>query len=226
MINPFHVAWLALRDALDEAGLLVACNLIWSLLCLPLLWVAYALLTGDAPIPAALVLLLGVLPGGPATVALTFVAQRAIEGRAARISEFFAALRRYARRAWLALGVWSFGLLLILCDLGFALDHTTLAATIMLGLGIALLLAWLALLIYLTPQLIGDDPFDLALALRRAAFMALGHPIVTLVSLALMLLTLWGSLLLLLPIFAITPALLSVWSARLSQTLIADARRR
>jgi hypothetical protein len=87
-------------------------------------------------------------------------------------------------------------------------------------------LTWLALLIYLFPLMLAQEVTDLRQLARDAALLLVGRPIFTLLNLALMLLTLWGSLLLIVPVLAITPALLNVWSARATQTLIDDARRR
>ncbi len=226
MINPLRPIWTALRDVLDELMLLLGCNLIWCLLCLPLLWLSYVLLTAGATVPAALALLATVLPAGPATAALAYVANRVCEGRATRLGEYFGAMRSYARRGWILLGVWTLGLLIILVDIGFYLRVDNLAGSVILGLWIYLLAVWLALLIYIFPLMAMHEPFSLRQIARSAGLMVVGRPIFTVVNLALMLLVIWGSLLLVLPLLVVTVAFLNVWSARATVALIEDARRR
>lgn len=226
MINPLRPMWLALRDMFDEFALLLGCNLIWCLLSLPLLWVAYALLTAGATVPAAVVAMLEVLPAGPATAGISYVANRVSESRATGFGEFFSAIRRYARQSWLILGIWMLGLLICLFNIGFYIGLSNLLGTILIGLGIYLLISWLGLLIYLFPLLIMQEQFSLSLLARSAALMVAGRPIFTLASLALMLLLIWASLITLAPLFIFTTVLLNIWSARATHTLIDDARRR
>jgi hypothetical protein len=226
MINPLRPAWAALRDVFDEIALLLACNLIWCLLSLPLLWVAYVLLTAGALAPAALALLAAVLPAGPATAAMAHVAVRVCEGRATRVGEYLGAMRRYARRGWALLGAWALGLLISLAGIGLSLGMGGLAGTIILGLWIYLLLAWLALLIYTFPLMALQEQLSLRQIARGAALMVIGRPIYPALTRALMLLALWPSLLTLLPLLAISVALLNVWSARATLALIDDADRR
>ena len=226
MINPLRPIWAALHDVFDEFALLLGCNLIWCVLSLPLLWVAYLALGVGATTPAALTVLVGVLPAGPATAALAYVANRTSEGRATRMGEFFVAMRTYARPGWTILGLWVLGLLVILFDIGFYSGMGNLLGAIILGVWIYLLVIWLALLIYLFPLMAMQEQVSLRLIVRSAALMVVGRPIFTAVNLALMLLVIGLSVMAVVPLVAITPALLSVWGVRATRTLIDDARRR
>lgn len=226
MINPFRPIWAALRDVFDEFILLLGCNLIWCLLSVPLLWVTYVLLTAGATIPAVIAMLLGALPAGPATAALAYVAFRVSDGRATRFGEFFGAMRTYARRGWLLMGIWVVGLLIIVIDIGFYLSVGNLVGAIILGLWLYLLVIWLAALIYIFPLMALQDEFSLRGVARSAGLMVIGRPIFTLVNLVLMLAVLVLSLMTIVPLLAITPALLNVWSMRATRALIDDARRR
>jgi uncharacterized membrane protein YesL len=154
------------------------------------------------------------------------VANRTSEGRATRFGEFFTAMRTYARPGWTILGLWVIGLLVILFDIGFYSEMGNLIGSIILGLWIYLLALWLALLIYLFPLMAMQEQFSLRLIARSAALMVVGRPIFTAVSLALMLLVLGISTVAVVPLVAITPAFLNVWSVRAARTLIDDARRR
>jgi hypothetical protein len=171
-------------------------------------------------------MMVGVLPAGPATAAMAYVASRVSEGRATRVGEFFGAMRTYARQSWVLLGIWMLGFLIILIDIGFYLGVGNLLGSLILGLWIYLLVVWLALLIYIFPLMALQEQFSLRLIARSAGLMVVGRPIFTVVNLALMLLVIFGSLMVVLPIFMITVAFLNVWSVRAARDLIEDARRR
>ncbi|MBX0329731.1 hypothetical protein K2Z83_18835 [Oscillochloris sp. ZM17-4] len=226
MINPLRPIWAALRDVFDEFLLLMGCNMIWCLLSLPLLWVAYVLISAGATLPAAVVAMAGVLPAGPATAAMAYVANRVSEGRATRVGEYLGAMRTYARRGWTLLGIWMLGFLIILVDIGFYMGVGNLLGAIILGLWVYLLAVWLALLIYIFPLMALQEEFSLRGVARSAGLMVVGRPIFTLVNLALMLAVIFGSLIVVVPIFVITVSLLNVWSVRAARALIDDARRR
>jgi uncharacterized membrane protein YesL len=226
MINPFRPLGAAMRDLFDEVLLLGGCNLLWCLICLPLLWAAYLALSLGAPVAAACLAMLAVLPAGPATAALTYVAQRVSEGRATKLGEFFGALRRYARASWALLAIWMGGLLIILFDIGFYAGVGNFVGALVLGLWAYLLLMWLALLIYIFPLLIMQEQFSLRQIARNALLMVLGRPIFTLLNLALMLVLLGLATYLVVPVVLIGVALLNIWSLRATRTLIEDAQRR
>lgn len=226
MLNPFRAAGLALRDLFDEFMLLIGCNLIWVVMCGPL-WVLafYALLDGMNGF-AALVALLGVLPAGPATMGLVGLAHRIAEGRASKLSDFFAAMRSYARPGWLLGAVWMGGLLLVLLNLGYYSAISGWLGVLMSGLWLYGLIFWLSLLIYAPALIVLQETPTLRLVARNSILMAAGRPVFTLVNLALIGLLLFVSLALVVPTLLLTISLLSLWGMHATMELIADARRR
>jgi uncharacterized membrane protein YesL len=226
MINPFRPLWASLRDVFDEFMLLMGCNLIWCLLSLPLFWVSYVFFQTGANIPGAVAAMAGVLPAGPATAAMAYVANRVSEGRATKVAEYFGAMRSYARQGWIILGIWMVGLLVIVFDIGFYSGMGNMFGALILGLWLYLLVTWLALLIYLFPLMAMQEEFDLRAIARSSALMVVGRPIYTVITLALMLFILGLGSLALLPTLLITVGFLNVWSVRATRALIDDARRR
>lgn len=226
MLNPFRALGKALRDLFDDFLLLIACNMIWSLMCAPIWAFALFLLGEGAGLLALVVALLGVLPAGPATGGLFHVAARAVDGRASKVRDFFTGMRLYARPGWAIVGVATAGLVLILYNLGFYLAVTNLFGAIMLGLWLYVLIFWLSLLFYAPALLVLQEQPDLRAIARNAFLMALGRPVFTFLSLVLLVIILALSLYLVLPIFLLTVALFALWSVHAARLLIDDARRR
>ncbi|NTU83030.1 MAG: hypothetical protein HGA45_27290, partial [Chloroflexales bacterium] len=226
MLNPLRALGKALRDLFDDFLLLVVCNIIWSLMCLPI-WMFALFLIGAGAWPLAItVALVGVLPAGPATAGLFYVAYRVVDGRASKVADFFAGLRQYARPGWAIIGVATASFLLIGYNLGFYLTVTNLFGAIMLGLWLYGLLFWLGLLLYAPALVFLQEQPDLRMVARNAFLMALGRPIFTFVSLVLAVALLVLSLYLVVPPFLITAALFALWSVHATRQLIEDARRR
>lgn len=226
MVNPFRPFGKAVRDLFDDFLLLALCNLLWAILCLPLWWVALGLMASGALLFGILVAMLGVLPAGPATVGLFYIAYRVVDGRASKLSDFFAAMRSYARPGWILMAVATASLLLIGYNLGFYIGVSNLFGGIMLGLWLYGLIFWLGLLLYAPALLFLQEEPNLRLVGRNAFLMALGRPIFTFITLVLMLFIVGLSLFLVVPIFVVTIALLAVWSVHAAKQLVDDARRR
>lgn len=227
MANPFRALWSALRDLFDEFFLLIICNLLWLLISAPLFFVAYVLLSAGGTVLAVVAALLGVLPAGPATAALTAISYRVSDGRAIKLADFFAGMRSHARQGWAVLGAFVAGAILTLFNLSFYLQVSSIFGGLMLGLWIYLLLFWCALLIYSFPLLFLQQRPDLRTMLRNAALMVVTRPIFTLVTLLLMAIILGLSVATVAPFVLIAPALLNLWSTRATRHLIevAEARR-
>lgn len=226
MLNPFRALGKAVRDLLDDFLLLIACNMIWSLMCAPI-WVFALFLLGEGAGPLAIIFaLLGALPAGPATAGLFYVAARLADGRASKVGDFFAGMRAYARPAWAIVGVGTVGLTLIFYNLAFYLTVANLFGAIMLGLWLYGLIFWLSLLFYAPALMVLQEQPDLRAVARNAFFMAMGRPIFTFVSLALLVVLLVLSLYLVLPVFLVTVAYFALWSIHAARLLIEDARRR
>jgi uncharacterized membrane protein YesL len=226
MLNPLRALGSSLRDLFDDFLLLIACNLLWALLSLPLWALAFTLLSAGAPALAAAAALLGVLPAGPATIALYYVAYRITDGRATKIVDFFGAMRQHARIGIMLTGIAFAGLLMILFNLGFYLSVNNAFGGAMLGLWIYLLVFWLGVTLYAFPLAFLQDQPDLRLIARNAFLMSVGRPIFTFLTLVLMALILGLSLFLVVPALLLTVAFLPVWATRATRQLIDDARRR
>ncbi len=226
MLNPFRALGQTLRDLFDEFLLLIICNLIWVVFCLPLWWFAFVLATADALVPAVIVALLGILPAGPATTALTTVTLRISEGRATTIADFFRGLRVYPRQSWALMAIWVTGILLVLFNFRFYLDWQNSLSGLLLGFWVYVTLVWCALLIYAFPLLLLQDTPDLRLIGRNAGLMVLSRPLFTGATMIMMGVLVGGSAFLVVPVLLITFALLNLWSVRATTALIEYQRAR
>lgn len=226
MINPFRALGTALRDLFDDFLLLIACNLLWALMSLPIWLFAYTLAIAGGGAFAMLVAILGVLPAGPATIGLYAVSFRIADGRAVKLADFFEGVRNHARVGIILTTAAVAGLLLIFFNVGFYLAVNNIFGGLMLGLWLYLLIAWLGVLVYAFPLVFLQEQPDLRLIARNAFLMALGRPIYTLATLVLMAIVFVASAYLIAPIVLFTVAFFALWSTRATMQLIADARRR
>lgn len=226
MLNPLRALGKSLRDLFDDFLLLAVCNLLWAVLSLPLWWVALVPLLQGAWLLAGAIALLGVLPAGAATAGLFYVAHKVADGRAAKVADFFAGMRQYARPGWALMGVATASFLLISYNLSFYTGVGNLFGAIMLGLWLYGLIFWLGLLLYAPALIFLQEEPDLRLVARNAFLMALGRPIFTFLTLAMMLAIVLLSAFLIVPLFLVTVALLALWSVNAARQLIADSRRR
>lgn len=226
MLNPFRALGKALRDLFDDFLLLTVCNLLWAALSLPLWWAALLPLLNGAWLLAFAIALLGVLPAGPATAGLFYVAHRVADGRAAKIRDFFHGMRQYARQGWVIVGIATASFILIFYNLSFYTRVDNIFGAIMLGLWLYGLIFWLGLLLYAPALVFLQEEPDLRLVARNAFLMALGRPIFTFLTIVLMLAIVLLSLFLVVAPFLITVALLALWSISAARQLIDDARRR
>lgn len=226
MLNPFRPLGTSLRDLFDDFLLLIFCNLLWALMSLPLWGLAFLLFGAGQPFAAGAVALLGVLPAGPATAGLYAVAFRVTDGRASKLSDYFAGLRQHARIGIILTALAVGGLLVALFNLGFYLSVNNLFGGVMLGLWLYLLLFWLGLTLYAFPLAFLQEQPNLRTIARNAFLMAVGRPVFTALTLLLMGVILLISFLLVAPIALFTTAFFAVWATRATRTLIDDARRR
>lgn len=226
MLNPFRALGKAVRDLFDDFLLLSICNLLWAVLALPLWWLATGLLLSGAWLLAGAVALLGVLPAGPATAGLFYVAHRVADGRAAKVADFFTGLRQYARPGWAIVGVATLVFILIAYNLSFYLGVTNLFGGVMLGLWLYALIVLLGLLIYAPALVYLQEEPNLRQVARNAFLMVLGRPIFTFLTLVLMVALTLLSAFLIVPTFLITVAFLAIWAVSATRQLIDDARRR
>jgi hypothetical protein len=226
MLNPFRTLGSTFRDLFDEFLLLIMCNLIWMAVCAPLWWFALIISGAGAPLFGVLIALLGVVPAGPATLALTVVSLRISEGRATSVGDFLRAFRTFPRQGWALMGGWIAGVLILLFNMSFYLGWQDLIGGLMLGIWFYALLVWMALLIYAFPLLLLQEEPNLRLVVRNAALMALGRPVFTGVTLLLMGVWVGLSVVLVVPVLMITVAVLNLWSVRATVALIEFQRAR
>ncbi|WP_097653810.1 hypothetical protein [Candidatus Chloroploca asiatica] len=225
MSNPFRAFGSAVRDFFDEIVVLTVCNLIWALLCLPT-WIFANFLLGEGePLLAGLTVLAGILPTGPATAGLSFVAYRVVDGRAVKLNEYFEGMRRYARTGWIMAAIWLTGFVTIIFNLNFY-GGESIFSVLMVVFWFYMLLFWLATLIY-APALVHlqEEP-TLRVLVRNTFLMVMGRPIYTLVTLVLMGLFFGLSLVLIIVPLMLTFSFFAVWGARATKQLVDEARRR
>lgn len=218
-----RVFWAALLDLRDDMVLLLACNLLWAVLGLPLLLLALLALNSSAPLLAACLALLAVLPLAPVTLGLFSVAEHVAAGYAASVGVFFVGLRQHWRRGWLVLGSWLLGLILLLVNIRFygTMQH---GLALLPWLAFCLLLClWGALLLYLFPLTLH------VAGLRRigtqAALMVLGRPLFSFGTLLLMLPVVLVSLLLPFVLLTLGAALLALWSTHATRDVQQEGAR-
>ncbi|NCC33014.1 MAG: hypothetical protein EOM24_13510 [Chloroflexia bacterium] len=226
MSNPFRAFGNAVRDLFDEILVLTVCNLIWALLCLPT-WIFANFLLGEGePLLAGVTLLAGILPTGPATAGLAFVAYRVVDGRAVKLNDYFEGMRQYARSGWLLAAIWMTGFVTIIFNLNFYGGGESIFSVLMVVFWFYMLLFWLATLIYAPALVHLQEQPTLRVLVRNTFFMVMGRPIYTLVTLVLMGLFFGLSLVLIIVPLMITFSFFAVWGARATKQLVDEARRR
>lgn len=223
MARAFRTFWVALCDLVDELWVLMVCNLIWSLICLPLLLLTLVLFSQGFVWLTIGSGLLAVLLLAATTVGLYNVAWRVAEGRAIHVRDFFEGMRRYMLVSWRTTGLWGSGLLIMLVNVQFYSRLSNLFGMVLTAFWLAALLIWLSMLLYLFPLLLIRPKTRWWVHMRYAFALVMGRPLFTLVTLALMLLvTLLTALLPVLPL-VVTVVLLAQWSMRAALLLLKEA---
>lgn len=222
---PFRVMWGALRDLFDEFLLLTLANVMWAAMSVPLFSIAYVAMVSNAALPAAAAALVGVVPAAPAFAGLYALSKRIIEGRASKLSDFFAGMRAYAVPAWRLYGVWMAGLVLILWNLAFYAGVPGILGGVLIGFFLYLFMLWSALIIYAFPLMVLMERPSLKQIARNALVMIVSRPIYTLVTMLLMgFILILSSVVLVAPFLLFAVALLALWSTRATQFLIDEAQ--
>ncbi|MGQ9613734.1 hypothetical protein [Chloroflexus sp.] len=224
---PFRVFWQALRDLFDEFLLLTFANIIWAALSVPLFSIAYVAMVSNAALPAAAAALVGVLPAAPAFGGLYALSKRITEGRASKLTDFFAGMRTYALLAWRLYGIWMAGLALILWNLAFYAGVPGLLGGLLIGFFLYLFMLWSAIIIYAFPMMVLLEQPSLRQIARNALILIVSRPIYTLITMLLMGFILFvSSLVLVVPFLLFSVSLLAVWGVRATQFLTDDAQAR
>ncbi len=223
----FRVAGRAFRDLFDELFALIAGNVIWAILTLPLLVFAIGLATTGAIFPAALLALLAVIPAAPASVGLTLMGQQAYEGMAVRWHTIFRGFREYATWAWRVYGIWAGVLLVLLVSLAFYRDLAGLFGVVLTTLVLYAIAIWCIQLIYLGPLMILQEKRNLRQLYRNSFVLTFSRPLFTLITAFLMLIIVTLSIIAnLLPLIIVSGGLLATWSFRAVAKLVLDDEAR
>lgn len=219
----FRVFFGATRDLFDEMLVMVGANVIWAIASLPLFTIGLvASVYGDVMVGLPM-LLLSVIPGGPATAGLLAMAERITEGRTVRMGLFFEGVRTYWKQSWIVFGLWMLGFALLLINVQLYPQLGTMLGTFLQVVCAYLLLIWMALLIYIGPLMILQVDKRVSFIARNALIMTMGRPVFTFVTLVLMGIVVVLSIIsTLLPLIA-TASWLVIWSFRATRQQIADA---
>lgn len=222
---PFRVFWAALRDLFDEFLLLTFANIIWAALSIPLFSIAYVAMVSNAAVPAAAAALAGVIPAAPAFAGLYVLSKRISEGRASKLSDFFAGMWAYAGMAWRLYGIWMAGFVLILWNLGFYAGVPGLLGGVLIGFFLYLFMLWSALIIYAFPLMVLQERPSLRQIGRNALILVMSRPVYTLITMLLMgFVLMLSSVVLVVPFLLFAVALLALWGVRATQYLLDEAR--
>lgn len=222
----FKVVWLAIKDLFDELFVLMGVNIVWILINLPLLGLAFVFASGGTPFLAAITLLLSVLTLGPTNAGLHVVAERVTEGRKIGVGTFFEGLRSHVQLSWQVYGVWMFGLLLILVNLQFYAGMGNVIGSFLLVLFLYLLLIWFGLLIYIGPLMIIQIDKRLRTIARNALLMTLGRPLFTIGTLIMMGIISLVSFIVGILVLLVTFSFFALWGFHATNKLIKDAEDR
>ena len=190
MRRAVRVVWDSLRDFYDDAALLIAVNILWVGLSLPLI----------------------TLP--PATGGLYYVTNRIAHGYAVRVRTFFEGFRQYFVKSWqLALA----NLLVLAVTWANLVFYGQLDSPWLRYLRILLLYLlafWLAMQMYTFPLLLEQEDKRLKLVLRNAAFLVLADPVFTVILAVLLLVAVALSAALTLPLILMTSSFVSLVANR------------
>lgn len=162
MARPLRIVWLGLKATYDEMLLLAMLSLLVSLS-----WLL-------------------IIPGPPATAALYYVANRIASERSANFDLFKEGFRRYFVRSWIISGISLLMLVIFVAGFFFYLGLPSQFPQWMQVLSVItlyLLIAWLAMQLYLFPVLI-EQNLRLGLVFRNALYLAFASPLFTGVLLA------------------------------------------
>lgn len=203
MLPALSVIRAAVVDLWDQLFLVVFCSVLW------------------------LLLVLLVIPGPPATVALFYVAGRVVD-REDHLLEFRDYPRAVARYFWLG---WRWGLAnlavlaVIFVDLRYApeLVPASLVFPVQLFFNIALAF-WLVIQLYALALLFQQDELSLRLAWRNALVMLLQNPLFSLVLAAATALLWWLSLILVVVNLLAGPMFVALAGSHAVQDRLAEYR--
>lgn len=191
MQDAIRVVWDALRSLWDNLFLVVFCSLVW------------------------LFLVMLIIPGPPATVALFWVADQIVDR--AHLLDFGDYLRAIVRYFWLG---WRWGLVNLVAVVVLLVDVRVipqiLPASVAVPVQFAVYLAlgvWLVINFFALAFLFQQKELSVRQALRNGAVLLLKHPLFALVLVSVVALLLWLSVLLVIVNFLFGPMFVALVSA-------------
>ena len=225
-MNSLLIFWRAGRDLFDELFLMIGVNVIWALMCCPLIVAAVFLFGNGIPILAAVALILNALLMGPASAGLLAVAERIIEGRVAPLSLFFEGMRTHWVLSWQVYGIWMVGFVTLLFNVAFYLQIGGGFGTFLIVLFVYLTATWSMLLMYLGPLMLLQEQRGLWLLWRNALIMTFGRPFFTIATAIMMALIIALSVFVVILPLIMTFSMLAIWSMRATLAQIASEEER
>jgi uncharacterized membrane protein YesL len=200
MKQALSLFWTAVKFTYEELFILVAANLLWFFLSIPIV-----------TMPAA-------------TAGLNLLANELAHERRVQLSLFWTGFKQYF---WPALGVGAINLFLFLVLVSNFLFYAQIEARWtpwVLGLWVAVAVLWGALQLVLFPLFMEQVPNNVFLPYRNALFLVLATPVVSGTGLVLMLLT-WGlSFVLVVPLVLVGGSLIAVYGNLLTVTKLQDLK--
>ena len=233
-MNAFRIAWRASRDLFDELFTAIAVNLLWVVINLPLLGVAFslgltAMIEWDVQplFLAALVLMLAVIPLGPSSTGLTLVAQRIFEGRSVSWRLFADGFRAPRNRSWQVYAGWMAVFIILLVNIAFYTQIPPPYNAFLTMFFLYVVILWVAVLIHLGPLVVLQEDRSVVKLFRNALILMLGRPVATLITMLLMTIIVLLSIAInLIPLLLLTPVWLAVWGFRATAQAIEEIEER
>ncbi len=191
MQDAIRVIWSALRSLWDNLFLIVFCSLAW------------------------LFLVLLIIPGPPATVALFFVADQIVDR--AHLLDFGDYLRALVRYFWLG---WRWGLVNLVAVLVLLVDVRVIPQILPAAVAVpvqfvvyVVLGVWLMINLFALAFLFQQKELSVRQALRNGAVLLLKHPLFSLILVSVVAFLLWISLFLVIVNFLFGPMFVALVSA-------------
>jgi uncharacterized membrane protein YesL len=152
-----RVVWSALRDYYEEMYILAGANIVWFLLCLPIVTIP------------------------PATAGMLYLTNQVAHHKTVEFSMFFQGFKKFFWKSWLLALINIMVAILFYSNYTFYGRYNAQWAAIVRGLFVGLAALWLLIQMYVFPMLLEQEKPRLLLALRNAAYMTFASPIISLV---------------------------------------------
>jgi len=152
----FRILWTALKDFYEEMFVLVGANLLWVLLCIPLVTIP------------------------PATAGMFYLTNQIAHHKSIEFRMFFEGFKKYFVKSWLLTLLNLLAAALFYANYQFYGQMAAQWASIVQGLFVGLFVIWCLIQMYVFPMLLEQQEPRLLLAVRNAAFLAFASPITTL----------------------------------------------